>query len=193
VVVSQLWRVHVPYEYRRIVYYLAIAMVVVIGAAFLRSRARPLWVAAWVLAFAYVAHLSVGLRLPERVLEGREPRSPAVAGLEAFRERLDHGELPEARLVSDPCLHFAVPYLVCRQTLPAFGERQVGFVDRLPLARKAARVLEGGPEGRRLAARLGVGYAVADPECAPGLAAKLGGTLVLENDDLVVVRLPHGG
>jgi hypothetical protein len=143
------------------------------------------------LAFAYVAHLSVGLRLPERVLSGSEPRAAAVSGLTAFRDRLDSGQLPETRrLVSDPCLHFAVPYLVRRPTLPAFGERQVGFVDRLPLARQAARVLEGGRDGRKVAANLGVGYAVADPECAPDLAAKLGGTVVLENDGLVVVRLP---
>lgn len=190
VVVSQLWRVHVPYEYRRTVYYLAVAMVVVVGVAFLRARPRALWVGAWIVAFAYVAHLSVGLRLPERVLAGSEPRAPAVAGLTAFRAQLDRRELPEARIVSDPCLHFAVPYLVRRPTLPAFGERQVGFVDRLPLARKAALILEGGPRGRRLAERLHVGYAVADPECAPDLAARLGGDTVLANEELVVVRLP---
>ena len=190
-VVSQLWRVHVPYEYRRTVYYLAVAMVVVIGVAFLRARPRALWVGAWILALAYVAHLSVGLRLPQRVLDTPLPRDPAVAGLLELRARLDRGELPATeRLVSDPCLHFAVPYLVRRPTLPAFGERQVGFVARLPLARKAAEILEGGRDGRRLAESLGVGYVVADPECAPGLAARLGGTVVLGNEELVVVRLP---
>jgi hypothetical protein len=193
VAVEELWRLHVPFEYRRVVYYLAIALVVVIGVAFLRFRPRAAWIAAWVVAFAYLAHLSVGLRLPQRVLDGGEPRDPAVEGLAAFRERLDSDELPDARLVSDPCLHFAVPYLVRRPTLPAFGERQVGFVDRLPLARKAATILEGGPTGRRVAASLGVGYAVADPECAPGLAARLGGTVVLENDRVVVVGLPEAG
>ena len=193
VAVEELWRLHVPFEYRRVVYYLAIALVVMVGVAFLRFRPRAAWIAAWVVAFAYLAHLSVGLRLPQRVLDGNAPRDPAVAGLIAFRERLDSGELPDARLVSDPCLHFAVPYLVRRPTLPAFGERQVGFVDRLPLARKAATILEGKPAGGRVAASLGVGYAVADPECAPGLAARLGGTVVLENDRVVVVRLPEVG
>jgi len=189
--VSQLWRVHVPYEYRRTVYYLAVAMVVVIGVAFLRARPRLLWVGAWALALAYVAHLSVGLRLPQRVLDAPQARDPAVAGLLELRARLDRGELPATeRLVSDPCLHFAVPYLVRRPTLPAFGERQVGFVDRLPLARKAEAILEGGPEGPRLAQSLGVGYVVADPACAPDLAARIGGTVVLANEELVVVRLP---
>ena len=190
VAVEELWRLHVPFEYRRVVYYLAIALVLVVGVAFLRFRPRASWIAVWVVAFAYLAHLSVGLRLPQRVVEGGEPRDPAVAGLTAFRERLDGGALPEGRLVSDPCLHFAVPYLVRRPTLPAFGERQVGFVDRLPLARKAARVLEGGAAGRAVAADLGVRYAVADPACAPDLAARLGGAVVLENDGVVVVQLP---
>jgi hypothetical protein len=190
-VVSQLWRVHVPYEYRRTVYYLAIALVVVIGVAFLRSKLRPLWVAAWILAFAYVAHLSVGLRLPQRVVDTPRPRDPAVVGLLELRHHFDDGDLPDsALLVSDPCLHFAVPYLVRRPTIPAFGERQVGFVSRIPLARKAGTILEGGPAGTRLAESMGVGYAVADPECAPDLAARLEGEVVLRNDRLVVVRLP---
>jgi hypothetical protein len=83
-----------------------------------------------------------------------------------------------------------VPYLLRRPTIPVFSERQVGFVDRLPLARKAATILAGGPEGAALAERLDVGYAVADPECAPDLAARLHGTTVVRNEDLVVVRLP---
>jgi hypothetical protein len=193
VAVEELWRLQVPFEYRRVVYYLAIALVLVVGVASLRFRPRAAWIAVWVVAFAYLAHLSVGLRLPQRALDGSEPRDPAVTGLIAFRERLYGGELPEGRLVSDPCLHFAVPYLVRRPTLPAFGERQVGFVDRLPLARKAARVLEGGAAGRAVAADLGVRYAVADPECAPGLAARLDGTVVLGNEGVVVVLLPETG
>ena len=84
-------------------------------------------------------------------------------------------------------------YLVRRPTIPAFSERQVGFVDRLPLARQAAEILQGGPEGAALARRLGVRYAVADPECAPDLAARLHGSTVIRNDDLVVVRLPDRG
>lgn len=191
VVVSQLGRVHVPFEYRRSVYYLAIAMVMVVGVAFLRLRQRAVWIAMYALVLAYVAHLSVGLRLPERVLAFPEPRTAAVSGLTAFRTQLDSGQLPDSPLlVTDSCLHFAVPYLVRRPTLAAFGERQVGFADRLPLARQAARVIQGGPDGRRLAERLGVRYVVADPRCEPDLAANLGGRVVLRNDEVVVVQLP---
>jgi hypothetical protein len=191
VLVSQLWRVHVPFEYRRSVYYLGVATALVIGVAFVRFRPGAASIAGLVVVLAYVAHLSVGLRLPERVLSGPEPRSPGVTGLTAFRERLDRGALPDSpRVVTDACVHFSVPYLVRRPTLPAFGERQVGFVGRLPLARKAAAILEGGREGRRVAESLGVRYAIADPRCESDLAGRIGGSVVLENDEIVVVRLP---
>ncbi len=174
-VVSQLWRVHVPFEYRRVVYFLGVGLAVLLGAAFARRRPDAVWIAAFVLVLVYLARTSVGLRLPERVFRS-EPRAPAVTGLIAFRDRLDRGVLPD----SEP-------------TIPAFSERQVGFVDRLPLARQAAEILQGGPEGAALARRLGVRYAVADPECAPDLAARLHGTTVIRNEDLVVVRLPDRG
>ena len=149
VVVGQLWRAHVSFDYQRVVYYFGVGLALLIGAAFTRRKPHAAWVAAFVLVFAFVARTSVGLRLPERVVES-EPRAPAVSGLTSFREKLDSGELPESgRIVTDACLHFAVPYLVRRPTLPAFTERQVGFVDRLPLARQAAAVLAGGPEGAR--------------------------------------------
>ena len=193
VAISQLWRAHVAFDYQRVVYYLGVALVLLIGLAFLRRSADALWIAAFVLVLVYVARTSVGLQLPARVLQ-TEPRAPAFVGLTSFRRMLDRGVLPEADLlVSDGCLHFAVPYLVRRPTIPAFSARQVGFADRLPLAQQAATVLAGGPEGASVAARLGVGYAVADPECAPGLAARLGGTAVVANEDVVVVRLPEPG
>jgi hypothetical protein len=191
IVVGQLWRVHVSFDYQRVVYYFGVGLALLIGAAFLRRAPHAAWIAVFVLAFVVVARTSVGLRLPERVLRS-EPRDAAVSGLTAFREKLDRGVLPDSeRLVSDGCLHFAVPYLVRRPTLPAFSERQVGFVDRLPLARQAAVVLAGGPEGAALARRLGVRYAVADPQCAPDLEQTLGGTTVVANEDVVVVRLPE--
>ena len=190
VVVSQLWRVHVSFDYQRVVYYLGVALALLIGAAFLRRTPSGVWIAVVVLVLVWVARSSVGLRLPERVLDSA-PRAPGVVGLTAFREQLDRGALPDSeRIVSDGCLHFAVPYLVRRPTLPAFSERQVGFVDRLPLARRAADVLAGGPEGAALAARLGILYAIADPACDPELEKRLGGTTVVANDGVVVVRLP---
>lgn len=191
VAVSQLWRVHVAFDYQRVVYYLGVGLVLLIGTAFLRRKASAAWIAAFVLVFLYVERTSVGLRLPERVLES-VPRTAGVSGLTSFREQLDRGVLPDSeRIVSDGCLHFAAPYLLRRPTLPAFSERQVGFVDRLPLARQAATILAGRPAGAMVAARLGVRYAVADPECTPDLVATLNGTTVLANEGVVVVRLPE--
>jgi hypothetical protein len=189
VAVSQLWRLHVPFEYRRVVYYGGVGLALLFGVAFLRRRPNVVWIACFVLVLVFMARTSVGLRLPERVFR-TEPRDPAVSGLMEFRRRLDGGLLPDGRIVSDACLHFAVPFLVRRPTLPAFSERQVGFVDRLPLAREAATILAGNRGGPALARRLGVRYVVADPECAPNLAANVHGTTVLENERLEVVRLP---
>jgi hypothetical protein len=191
VVVDQLWRVHVSFDYQRVVYYLGVAFALLIGAAFLRRPANAAWIVTFVVLFVVVARTSVGLRLPERIVQS-EPRPLALAGLVSFREKLDRGVLPDSGpLVTDSCLHFAVPYLVRRPTLPAFTERQVGFVDRLPLARQASGVLAGGPEGAAVAAHLGVRYAVADPDCVPDLAKRVGGTTVVSNEGVVVVQLPE--
>lgn len=191
VVVSQLWRIHVPFEYRRSVFYLGIVMVVVIGVGAVGVGRRALWIGAYVVALAYIAHVSVGLRLPERLLSGPEQHSQAVAGLETLRAELDSGRRPDTSLVvADRCLHFVVPYLLRRPTIAAFEEWQVGFANRVPLARTAAAVIRGGPEGRRLARRLDVGYVVADPRCTPNPSPGLGAKVAIRNDELVVLQLP---
>jgi hypothetical protein len=191
VVASQLWRIEVAFEYRRVVYYLGIALVLVIGLAFVRLRNRAVLVAAFVLAVVFVARGSVGLRLPERVLEGSRPESPTYVALTELRSRLDSGALPAADLlVTDGCLGIVVPYVLRRTTLPAFTERQVGFVDRMPLARQAATVLAGGEAGREVARELGIDYVVASPACVSAeLAQELDGRLVSDADELVVIQL----
>lgn len=187
-VVGQLWRVHVSFDYQRVVYLAGVGIALLIGATSTRRRAHAVWITIFALAFVWVGRTSIGLRLPVRVVH-TEPRSAAVTGLTRFRDHLDRGVLPDTRLiVSDACLHFAVPYLARRPTIPAFSERQVGFVDRMPLARQAAAILAGDPEGVTLARRLGVGYAVADPDCAD-LETTLGGSTVVANQELVIVRL----
>ena len=190
VVVSQLWRIEFAFEYRRVVYYVGIALVLVIGAAAARLPPRVPWIAAYVLVLVFIAHVSVGLRLPQRVL-APEPDTASRPGLVELRRQLDSGELPDTQLiVVDNCLKFAVPYYLRRPTIAAITERELGFENRLPLARRAVRIVEGGPEGRRLARSMGVGYVIANAACIPDLEARLAGTTVLENDALVVVQLP---
>ena len=120
--------------------------------------------------------------------------SPAGTELIEFRNELDRRGVPDSSVVvADRCLHFVVPYLLRRPTLAAFEEWQVGFENRVPLARRAATVLEGGDEGRQLARSLGVRYVVVDPQCSPDVEAGLGGTTVVRNDALVIVELPARG
>ena len=190
-VVGQLWRLEVPFEYRRAVYYFGLALVMVIGVACVRLGFRPLTIAGYLVVLAYIAHVSTGFRLPERLLTGSDETSPAVTELIEFRNELDRRGVPGgAVVVADRCLHFVVPYLLRRPTLAAFEEWQVGFENRVPLARKAATVLGGGFEGRELARSLGVRYVVIDPKCSPDVEAGLGGTTVVRNDALVIVELP---
>jgi hypothetical protein len=188
---SQLWRLEIPYEYRRAVYPFGLALALLFGAAAARIARRTIVVPVCLVLCAYFAHTSVGLRLPQRLLAEHVPASSAPGVLASVRERIDRGELPDTRLVvTDQCLHFLVPYLFERPTIAAFEEWQVALENRLPAARRAAAILDGGPRGRRLATELNAGYVVVDPRCRPDAARGLGGTVVVRDDDVLVMRLP---
>lgn len=189
--VSQLWRVHVPFEYRRVVYYLAVAMVMVIGVASVRLGRRWVAIGAYVVVLLALAQGSIGLRLPERLLADSEQRSTTVDALAAFGTALGSRVAAEPPLVvADRCLGVRVPYFLRTPTLIAAEPWQVGFANGLPAARRAGTVLEGGATGRRLAADLGVRYLVVDPACTPDAATRLGGSPIVEREGLVIVELP---
>jgi hypothetical protein len=185
VLVSQAWRFHVPFEYRRVVYYLAVPLVIVIGVASVRLGRRRPALAAYAVVLLAVAQVSIGLRLPERLLEDAEPRSAAVDALERFGAGLARGDV----VVADRCLGVRVPYFLRTPTLIAAEGWQVGFTKGLPAARTARAILAGGDEGRRLASEAGVRYAVVDPACTPDAAEKLGGRPVVDAPGLVIVEL----
>jgi hypothetical protein len=189
-VVSQLWRIEVAFEYRRVVYYVAPALVILIGIAVSRMRPRWLWVGGYAVAVAYIAHVSIGLRLPARVLEGGEERSQSVDALRDLGERLDETE-PGSRslVVADGCLGVRAPYLVQSTTTIAFEDWQVGFANLVHEASVARTVLRGGAEGRRVADELGVRYVVLDPRCSPDVEADLGGTAIFRGDELLILEL----
>ncbi|MGH3132787.1 MAG: hypothetical protein ACRDNY_03430 [Gaiellaceae bacterium] len=190
VLVSQSWRLHVPFEYRRVVYYLAVAMVMVIGVASVRLGRRWLVAGGYAVVLLALAQGSIGLRLPERLLEEPEPRAMTVDALEAFGLELERGGTSGRPLVvADRCLGIQVPYFLRAPTLIVAEEWQVGFTNGLAVARDARTLLEGGPEGRRLASELGVRYAVVDPTCTPDAAATLGGKAIVDRADLVIVEL----
>ena len=177
IAVSQLWRLGIAYEYRRVVYPFGLALALLVGAAAARIGRWAIVAPVGLLACAVLAHQSVGFRLPQRLLSERVPTSTAPAELDALRGRIDRGDLPDARLVvADRCLHFIVPYLLERPTIAAFEDWQVAYRNRVPTARRARSVIAGGLAGRRVAADLHVGYVVADPRCTPTPAPGLGGT-----------------
>jgi len=190
VAVSQLWRLEIAYEYRRAVYPFGLGLALLVGAAVARVARWRVVLPLGIVVCAFFAHQSVGLRLPERLLSERVPTSTAPAALDSVRARIERGELPDTRLVvTDRCLHFIVPYLLNRASIAAFEPWQVGFESRLPMARKAATILAGGPKGRQVAKELAVGYIVADPHCTPDPAPGLDKTVVARDDDVVVIRL----
>ena len=188
VLVSQLWRIEVAFEYRRVVYYVAPALAILVGIGVARARPRWLWTAGYALAVVYIAHVSIGFRLPERLLGDREERSETVDALRELGVRIEQGG-GRSLVVADGCLGVRVPYLVKSPTTIAFEDWQVGFTELVPEARAAKAVLQGGPEGRRLATELGVRYAVVDPRCTPNVEADLGGKTVFRGDELVIVEL----
>ena len=157
VVLAELWRLEVSFEYRRSLVYAGLAMTLLVGAASSRLGRGPVWALGAVVVLAYVGHVTVGLRLPERLLAGSEPKGTAARTIRSFGDSLARGDVEDASaVVTDSCHTFVVPYLVRRPTLVAFAPWQVGFKSRLPLAARATAILHGGPEGRRLAKSLGV-------------------------------------
>ncbi len=191
VLVSQLWRLHVPFEYRRVVYYLGIALVAVIGVSWLRLRGNWALVAAYAVLFVYVAHSSIGLRLPQRLLDERASRSGTVDVLARFGADLEReGSGETVAVVTDRCLGVRVPYLVRRRTFVAAEDWQAGFTNLLPAVRQARTILGGGEEGRQVAESLGVRYVVVDPRCTTDPSANLGARPRFRNDELLVLELP---
>jgi hypothetical protein len=190
ILVSQLWRIHVAFEYRRVVYYLAPALVVLIGIGVGRMRPRWLWVAGYAVVLAYIAHVSVGLRLPERLLRRGEERSATVDAIRALRLELEQTNPSRRSLIlADGCLGVRIPYLVRWPTTIAFEDWQAGFTKLVPEARAARTVLRGGQAGHRLAGKLGVRYILVDPRCTPDVETALGGSTIFRGDELLIVEL----
>ncbi len=190
VILAELWRLDVSFEYRRSLLYAGLAMTLVIGAASSRARRGPAWALGAVVVLVYLSHVTVGLRLPQRLLSDSEPKGAAAQTIGRFREQLDRGEVEDtSSVVTDSCLTFIVPYLLRRATIVAFAPWQVGFTSRVPLSTRAAAILNGGPDGRRLARALGVRYAVVNPSCTPDLQRRLGGSVVVKTPSVLILHL----
>jgi hypothetical protein len=152
-------------------------------------RALPYAVALAVVA--YIGHVSIGLRLPQRVFAPDARTSNYVRALRAIGDDLAKRRVPANRpVIADGCLGVRVPYLVRHSTLISGADWQVGFERLRPAARTAAVVLAGGPEGRRKARTLGVPYLVVDPRCSRNVAVRTGGKVAFRSADLEIIELP---
>ncbi|MBJ7328708.1 MAG: hypothetical protein JHC95_02355 [Solirubrobacteraceae bacterium] len=182
--------IHLPLYYARMVFYLPLAMAPIAAVAAWRLL-RPTAVFA-VLAAAGVAAITVGsvsqAREVERFYSFASPAS--LAGLDALDARLKPGEI----VVTDRCWSFLSTWLLRTRTLPALEPQDIQPKAELRYARQAHAILRGTPEGRRLARRYGVRYAVVDPTCpdANGRTAPppAGGRAAFASSRLAVVRLP---
>ena len=170
---SQLWRLEVAYEYRRVVYPLGLALALLVGPPSRGSRGGRSWCPLVPRRLRLLrphvdrapAPAAAPRGAPRRVVRARRAR--------LRRDRIDGGELPDTGLVvTDECLHFVVPYLVERPTIAAFEEWQVGFENRLPRPAGPRRSWPEGRKGRRLATELKAGYVVVDPRCRPNPAQR---------------------
>lgn len=193
VAVSQLWRIDVPFEYRRVVYYAGPVLAALVGIASVGLRRRDVWIAVSVVALVVVARDSIGLRLPERLVRGGEERSAQLDALAAFRAELDRADPSgDALLVADRCLGVRVPYAVRRRTLVSAEEWQAGYTSLVDGARDATAIVAARPGSRLLAGERGVDYVLVDPDCNPDAAARLGGEVIHAGDELIALSLRGG-
>ncbi len=85
----------------------------------------------------------------------------ALRALDGLSARLEPNEI----VVTDRCWSFLATWLLHTRTYPALEEQDIQPKAELLIARRAAAILHGTAEGRRLMRELPVRYAVLDPTC----------------------------
>lgn len=179
-----------PLYYARMVFYLPLAMAPIAAvAAFRLLRPAALPAAAGAIAVAVIAAGSIPQA--RNVQEFYAFASPAsLRGLDALSARLQPGEV----VVTDRCWSFLSTWLLRTRTLPALEPQDIQPKAELPFARRARAILDGTPEGRRLAREYGVRYAVVDPTCPDASGVTYPpperGTPEFASERLAIVRLP---
>jgi hypothetical protein len=86
---------------------------------------------------------------------------PALRALDGLAARLK----PDEIVATDRCWSFLATWLLHTRTYPALEEQDIQPKAELLIARRAAAILHGTAEGRRLMRELPVRYAVLDPTC----------------------------
>ena len=182
------WVVHLPLDYVRMGYYVAIPLVRAIGAA-----------AAEVLPVRLFAVAAIPVVLVAMTAHDVAPRFRAyyqiatpvsLRGLSELDRRAGRSTEP---IVTDQCWAFLVPWLLQRRSLAALEDWTIPFKQDLAPARQARRILYGGKAGRALARRRGVRFVVVDPKCSSwsnlNLPLTVGGRPIFASTRLLVLDL----
>jgi hypothetical protein len=182
------WVVHLPLDYVRMGYYVAIPLVLAIGVA-----------AAKLLPVRLFALAAIPVVLVAMTAHDVAPRFRAYyqiatpVSLRGLSELDRRASTTKAPIVTDQCWAFLVPWLLQRRSLAALEDWTIPFRQDLAPARQARRILYGGKEGRALARRLGVRFVVVDPKCSSwsnlNLPLTIGGSPIFASTRLLVLDL----
>jgi hypothetical protein len=185
---AYVWIIHLPLAYLRMVYFVPFAVAPLVAIELVR-RLPPRLAAA---AGGALALAMAAFAWPQAtsVRDFYSFATPAtLRGLDAVAERVRPGEV----IVTDRCWSFLATWLVHTQTLAALEPADIQPKAELERARQARAVLEESPRGKRLARRLGIRYALADPTCdevsGHPVPVPVTGEPVFISDRLAVMRL----
>jgi hypothetical protein len=181
--------VHFPLHYTRMAYYLPLALVPLLAVAVWRLPG-PSWSAALV-SVALGGFLAVTSFVQADNVDRfySFANRGSLRGLDAVAAQLKPGDV----IVTDRCWSFLATWLLHTRTLPALDSADIQPKAELPHVRQARAVLAGTPEGRALARRLPVRFALVDPGCShangrPSRPPAMG-RLAFASQRLVVLRL----
>src|SRR5829696_783872 len=184
------WLLEIPLHYLRMAYFLPLALVPMVAVAITRLLTPRRAAAA-----AAVAALAIGTLAWFQADRVRSfygfTNLASLRGLDSVSASLRPGEV----VVTDRCWSFQAAWLLHTPTLPALEPEDIQPKAELRRARQARAVLDGTPEGLRLAKRLGVRYLLVDPTCPdadgqPGQPPAVGAPLYVSTR-LVVLKLPR--
>jgi len=192
VALAYAWIVHVPVSYFRMVYFLPVAVAPMVAIALVRTLPARLAAPAGAAVALVVAAFAWPQAGNVRDFYGFASTA-SLRGADALAERLRPGEV----VVTDRCWSFLSTWLVHTRTLPALEPADIQPKAELRRARQARAVLDGTPPGRRLARRLGIRYALADPTCTDirghPIRPPTSGRPVFVSQRLIVLRLAPRG
>jgi hypothetical protein len=110
----------------------------------------------------------------------------SLRGLDGLTLALKSGE----PVTTDRCWSFLSAWLLRTKTYPALSDQDIGPKAELPIARQGRAMMRGTDEGKALAKRLGVRFALVDPTC-PETAetVKPPGEVVFVSQRLAIIEL----